>query len=103
MASALMLRPKGNVAEETQIVVDADDEKLVRSEFNAARIAEIQRAWTTGTQTLVRDNRLYVREGTLSKLCRKGLKPRHFFLFNDILVRACGPVRAALGAGAWVP
>lgn len=32
---------------------------------------------------------MYVREGTLQKMCRKGLRPRHFFLFNDVLVSSC--------------
>jgi len=30
--------------------------------------------------------RVLVGEGILTKMCRKGPKPRQFFLFNDILV-----------------
>eukprot|EP01105_Mastigella_eilhardi_P024321 TRINITY_DN6327_c0_g1_i1.p1 TRINITY_DN6327_c0_g1~~TRINITY_DN6327_c0_g1_i1.p1 ORF type:complete len:669 (+),score=217.00 TRINITY_DN6327_c0_g1_i1:41-2008(+) len=35
---------------------------------------------------LVQPHRVFVREGTLSKVCRKAVKPRIFMLFNDILV-----------------
>ncbi len=49
-------------------------------------LAQIESMWPTGSQRLFRHQRIYVLEGTLQKLCRKGLKPRHFFLFNDILV-----------------
>ena len=31
--------------------------------------------------------RIFIREGMLWKVCRKGLKKRQFFLFNDVLVR----------------
>ena len=37
-------------------------------------------------QNLLVPGRQYVREGVLTKVCRKGPKKRHFFLFNDILV-----------------
>ena len=35
---------------------------------------------------LTQSNRVLVGEGVLTKMCRKKLKPRQFFLFNDILV-----------------
>lgn len=37
-------------------------------------------------QGLVKDDRVLVGEGVLTKLCRKKAKPRQFFLFNDVLV-----------------
>lgn len=33
-----------------------------------------------------RQNRRFVREGDLDKLCRNGVKGRHFWLFNDKLI-----------------
>ena len=35
--------------------------------------------------------RIFIREGMLWKVCRKGPKKRQFFLFNDILVRLIVP------------
>ena len=40
----------------------------------------------TCTQILQVPGRVFVREGTLVKICRKGPKKRQFFLFNDVLV-----------------
>ena len=37
-------------------------------------------------QPLQNPDRVLVGEGVLNKLCRKKLKPRQIFLFNDILV-----------------
>jgi len=37
-------------------------------------------------QPLAVPHRTLVGEGVLTKMCRKGPKPRQFFLFNDILV-----------------
>ena len=34
----------------------------------------------------MKQGRVLVGEGVLTKLCRKKAKPRQFFLFNDILV-----------------
>lgn len=39
-------------------------------------------------QVLVGPNRVFIREGTLQKVCRKTNKPRRFFLFSDCLVYA---------------
>lgn len=63
------------------------EQDFLRSEDNRRRIQEISSSWPAGShENLVRDGRLFVREGPLLKMCRKGLKTRHFFLFNDILV-----------------
>ena len=40
----------------------------------------------TCVQILQVPGRVFVREGTLVKVCRKGPKKRQFFLFNDVLV-----------------
>ena len=37
-------------------------------------------------QVLLVPGRIFIREGTMWKVCRKGLKRRQFFLFNDVLV-----------------
>lgn len=37
-------------------------------------------------QPLAIPNRVLIGEGVLTKMCRKKVKPRQFFLFNDILV-----------------
>ena len=37
-------------------------------------------------QALMVAGRIFIREGMLWKVCRKGPKKRQFFLFNDILV-----------------
>ena len=80
---------------------------LAQSDFNQSKIAEIQGRFQGGcvslsrgppfvekngslcisAQTLLVPGRIFIREGTLLKVCRRGPKPRHFFLFNDVLVR----------------
>ena len=37
-------------------------------------------------QVLLVPGRIFIRDGVLWKVCRKGPKKRHFFLFNDTLV-----------------
>ena len=41
-------------------------------------------------QVLLVPGRIFIREGLLWKVCRKGPKRRQFFLFNDVLVRGEG-------------
>jgi hypothetical protein len=64
---------------------------LAQSDFNIDKILDIQNKFTGGTALLV-PGRIFIREGMLWKVCRKGPKKRHFFLFNDVLVS-----HAALG------
>ena len=59
-------------------------DRLVNSEANARRIANVENCF--GGEPLAAPNRVLVGEGILQKQCRKQLKPRQFFLFNDILV-----------------
>ncbi|KAM8860796.1 FYVE, RhoGEF and PH domain-containing protein 6-like [Synchiropus picturatus] len=40
----------------------------------------------TGGHVIVQPGRLFVKEGTLKKLSRKGMQPRTLFLFNDTLL-----------------
>eukprot|EP01147_Barroeca_monosierra_P002030 gene2030-5103_t len=74
------------VALSTQILNDDQDREIADLDFNIATIHEIQNSWVGASEPLVREGRVFVMEDTLSKMCRKGIKPRHFFLFNDILV-----------------
>jgi len=55
---------------------------------NEERIKTIQGWFGPGSEPLLKSGRILVGEGVLLKQCRKKLKPRQFFLFNDILVYA---------------
>jgi hypothetical protein len=92
---------------------EKDDNLSADSDYNVQRITEVWRInflpmlncvdpkflgdFNSGAlflvhltrKALLRPGRIYIREGSLMKMCRKGLKQRHFFLFNDILVRVC--------------
>ncbi|XP_063685693.1 pleckstrin homology domain-containing family F member 2-like [Bolinopsis microptera] len=59
-------------------------DKLVDSEANARRVANVENCF--GGEVLAAPNRVLVGEGVLQKQCRKQLKPRQFFLFNDVIV-----------------
>ena len=59
---------------------------LVNSEANARRIALVESCFGSAGQPLSVQGRVLVGEGVLTKACRKKLKARQFFLFNDILV-----------------
>jgi len=39
-----------------------------------------------GDTEIMQPGRAYIRDGTLTKVCRKDRKKRHFFLFNDVLL-----------------
>ncbi len=49
---------------------------------------QVERAFNGAGITLVSPGRILLGEGRLQKSCRKGLEPRHVFLFSDILVRS---------------
>eukprot|EP00042_Codosiga_hollandica_P045856 m.472504 g.472504 ORF g.472504 m.472504 type:complete len:845 (-) comp57112_c0_seq6:932-3466(-) len=86
-ADTAMGKGAREVAASTQIFLAKDDAAEASSQFNLTRIEEIQNSFGSGGEVLNRADRLYVREGQLLKMCRKGqAKPRHFFLFNDLLV-----------------
>jgi len=53
--------------------------------MNVGRIADISARFNGGV-SLERGNRLLVQEGTVQKVCRKGLQARQLFLFCDIIV-----------------
>ena len=53
---------------------------------NNRRIALVESCFGNSGQPLNVDGRVLVGQGVLQKSCRKALKNRRFFLFNDILV-----------------
>ncbi|KAM3963206.1 pleckstrin homology and FYVE domain containing family member rush hour isoform 2-T2 [Aphomia sociella] len=61
-------------------------DRLVNSEANSRRIAMVENCFGSSGQPLAEQGRVLVGEGVLTKMCRKKLKSRQFFLFNDILV-----------------
>jgi len=61
-------------------------DRLVNSEANARRIALVEGCFGSAGQPLGVPGRVLVGEGVLTKACRKKVKPRQFFLFNDLLV-----------------
>jgi len=56
------------------------------SQANALRVLHVERCFGSGGQPLMREGRILLGEGVLTKVCRKSAKPRQFFLFSDILV-----------------
>jgi hypothetical protein len=62
--------------------------EAIREQENFQKVVDIQKSFEGNVKTIVADGRLYVRDGTLMKVCKKVPKPRHFFLFSDSLVYA---------------
>eukprot|EP01105_Mastigella_eilhardi_P014029 TRINITY_DN3190_c0_g2_i5.p1 TRINITY_DN3190_c0_g2~~TRINITY_DN3190_c0_g2_i5.p1 ORF type:complete len:832 (-),score=199.87 TRINITY_DN3190_c0_g2_i5:77-2548(-) len=52
------------------------------------QIVALQKQFTGYCPPLVAPRRSLIREGELTKICRKAPKPRHFFLFTDCLLYA---------------
>lgn len=61
-------------------------DQLYNSMANTRRIALVESCFGNSGQPLNVDGRVLVGQGVLQKSCRKALKNRRFFLFNDILV-----------------
>ncbi|KJH41425.1 FYVE zinc finger [Dictyocaulus viviparus] len=61
-------------------------DRLVNSEVNARRVANVEQCFGKMAKPLSTFGRVLVGEGVLVKMCRKKPKRRQFFLFNDILV-----------------
>eukprot|EP01090_Pellita_catalonica_P015405 TRINITY_DN4177_c0_g1_i1.p1 TRINITY_DN4177_c0_g1~~TRINITY_DN4177_c0_g1_i1.p1 ORF type:complete len:1133 (+),score=222.54 TRINITY_DN4177_c0_g1_i1:341-3400(+) len=60
--------------------------KEMEKEENYVKICMIQKSLIGGCPALLTATRLYVREGSLVKICRKVPKKRWFWLFNDSLL-----------------
>eukprot|EP00730_Choanoeca_flexa_P014259 TRINITY_DN6168_c0_g1_i2.p1 TRINITY_DN6168_c0_g1~~TRINITY_DN6168_c0_g1_i2.p1 ORF type:complete len:323 (+),score=51.65 TRINITY_DN6168_c0_g1_i2:206-1174(+) len=56
------------------------------NQANSLRIVKIEKCFGANGVPLRKPGRMLRGEGVLNKVCRKVVKPRQFFLFNDILV-----------------
>eukprot|EP01117_Protostelium_nocturnum_P012287 TRINITY_DN4522_c0_g1_i2.p1 TRINITY_DN4522_c0_g1~~TRINITY_DN4522_c0_g1_i2.p1 ORF type:complete len:809 (+),score=261.53 TRINITY_DN4522_c0_g1_i2:417-2843(+) len=57
--------------------------------LNQEKVLSIQNSFTTGKELKIAiSSRRYVRDGPLTKVCRRTKKKRWFFLFNDIIIYA---------------
>eukprot|EP01088_Endostelium_zonatum_P017473 TRINITY_DN5174_c0_g1_i3.p1 TRINITY_DN5174_c0_g1~~TRINITY_DN5174_c0_g1_i3.p1 ORF type:complete len:1111 (+),score=306.91 TRINITY_DN5174_c0_g1_i3:151-3483(+) len=62
------------------------DEQMQKEE-NFMKLCKIQRQFAGQMKhSIISQNRVYIREGTLVKICRKVPKKRFFWLFNDLLI-----------------
>lgn len=61
-------------------------EDLIFTHQNRERIRAVASSFGRTGKMLLKPGRILVGEGSLLKLCRRGPKPKVFFLFNDILV-----------------
>eukprot|EP01119_Soliformovum_irregulare_P013072 TRINITY_DN3450_c0_g1_i1.p1 TRINITY_DN3450_c0_g1~~TRINITY_DN3450_c0_g1_i1.p1 ORF type:complete len:280 (-),score=53.24 TRINITY_DN3450_c0_g1_i1:52-891(-) len=50
------------------------------------KVAEIRDLFINPPKGFVQSHRYFVKEGILRKTCRRTLRTRHFYLFNDVLV-----------------
>lgn len=73
-------------------VADDINESIKRAE-NRQKVLQIQNSFMASSifaseVKIVEPSRVFIKEGSLLKICRKARKMRHFFLFNDILIYA---------------
>ncbi|XP_030577994.1 pleckstrin homology domain-containing family F member 1-like [Archocentrus centrarchus] len=61
-------------------------DQLMTAQYNLERVQAVARSFGSSGKRLLRQDRILVREGTLLKQSRRGLQPKAFFLFNDVLV-----------------
>ncbi|KAK2867513.1 hypothetical protein Q8A67_025630 [Cirrhinus molitorella] len=59
--------------------------EIIRYEDNSQKLYEVQ-CRLTGNHEIVQPGRVFLKEGILMKLSRKGMQPRMFFLLNDSLL-----------------
>ncbi|XP_071349886.1 FYVE, RhoGEF and PH domain-containing protein 5b [Trachinotus anak] len=85
------LSPDSKEYEDTQAAVaivsdiaDQVNDSLKHGE-NLLRLVNIEYS-VHGQQDLLQPGRVFVKEGTLMKVSRKGRQPRHLFLMNDVLL-----------------
>lgn len=84
MAANLFKRRSTAVSSDFRGLTESET-ALAQSSFNVEKITDIQNKFAGGEVLLV-TGRIFIREGVLWKVCRKGPKKRQFFLFNDIMV-----------------
>ncbi|KJE92524.1 hypothetical protein CAOG_03475 [Capsaspora owczarzaki ATCC 30864] len=61
-------------------------ERLANSQANIDRIQAVEACFGSSGKMLQKAGRVLIGEGILTKMCRKKLKPRQFYLFNDCIV-----------------
>ncbi|XP_065569964.1 FERM, ARHGEF and pleckstrin domain-containing protein 2-like [Artemia franciscana] len=61
--------------------------QYIRNTANFIKLSELQRD-LIGLEGLAHSDRIFIREGCLNKLSRRGFQPRIFFLFSDAIVYA---------------
>lgn len=61
-------------------------DELAFSQENWARIHTVENSFGPSGKPLFQPGRVLIGEGRLMKQSRKGLQPKVFFLFNDVLV-----------------
>jgi RhoGEF domain/FYVE zinc finger/SOS1/NGEF-like PH domain len=60
--------------------------EAIKHAENRRRMIEAQNAFIGLPKNLIEPHRRFIRDGPLTKVCRKTDKQRHFFLFNDAIV-----------------
>ena len=69
-------------------VLAHDVNNALKKEENYEKLLRIQKNFVGNLKNIVVENRVFIKEGSLLKVCRKENKLRHFFLFSDVLVYA---------------
>ncbi|BFU18258.1 Rho guanine nucleotide exchange factor, putative [Entamoeba histolytica HM-1:IMSS-B] len=82
--------PKIEVAlKEMKKLTDSANKAIVAAE-RRRRLFLIEGRISGFSGKLVEPHRCFIKEGMLMKVCRKTIKPRYFYLFNDILIYGIG-------------
>lgn len=55
------------------------------------------------TSKIISNGRIFMKEGPMTKLCRKGPKRRSFFLFSDVLIYATESVTKTFSKHRKIP
>lgn len=61
------------------------NEVFLHFQLNSIYLIELQRD-VVGMDNISHRDRIFVRQGVLLKLSKRGYQPRMFFLFNDVLI-----------------
>ena len=58
----------------------------IKEKENRIKVWQVQQKLVPPPPDLVKPHRVFVREGSLLKVCRRSNKSKTFFLFNDVIV-----------------
>jgi FYVE/RhoGEF/PH domain-containing protein 5/6 len=82
--------------------VSMEINKAIKDGEMREKITSIQASFIdSGRLNFAEPHRLFVKDGSLLKVCRKAMKPRHFFLFNDVIVYA-KPIPVGIGSPRYI-